>query len=88
MATAVQGELITTGTTAATVLTLTDVDTNEAKDFFIKVVSGSIKFGVDAIATNANAFASTDTIPPIRCYNGHLYFKGGAADTFYVTASA
>jgi hypothetical protein len=86
--TGVQGETITTGSTAATVIALTDVDYNEPKDFFIKVVSGSIKFGVDSIATNATAFASTDTIPPIRCFNGHLYFKGGATDTFYVTASA
>lgn len=86
--TGVQAELLTTGTTNATALTLSDVDVNEVKDFFCHVVSGTIKFGVDAIATNANGFTSTDTIPPIRCFNGHLYFKGGAADTFYVTASA
>lgn len=86
--TGAQGETLTTGTTAATVITLTDVDLNEPKDFFCKVISGTIKFGVDSIAANATGFTSTDTIPPIRCFNGHLYFKGGASDTFYVTASA
>lgn len=87
--TGVQGETLSAGTTNATVVTLTDVDTNEPKDFFIKVISGTIKFGVDSIASGATAFASTDTVLPYRCYNGHLYVKQTSnGDSFYLTASA
>ncbi|HUQ67171.1 MAG TPA: hypothetical protein VM101_13500 [Flavitalea sp.] len=85
---AVQGELITSGSTNTTQLVLTDVDKNERKAFFMKVVSGTVKFGVNDAIAAANGWTSSDTIPPISCFNGELYFDAtGASDTFVVTAT-
>jgi hypothetical protein len=85
---AVQGELITAGSTDETVLVLTDIDKNERKVFFLKVISGTVKFGVNDVHANAKGWTSSDTIPPISCFNGELYFDAAsAADTFVVTAT-
>lgn len=86
---AVQGALITAGSTDATVIVLTDIDYNEKKNFFPKVISGTIKFGTSAVNAAANhGFTSSDVIPPISCKNGELYFDASnAADTFVLTAT-
>jgi hypothetical protein len=85
---AVQNETVTAGSTNETVLVLTDVDQNERKAFFPKVLSGTVKFGIGDIVTNAKGWASTDTIPPMSCKNGELYFlAANAADTFVVSAT-
>lgn len=85
---AVQGELITAGSTNPTQLVLTDVSGNEKKSFFIKVVSGTVKFGVGQVIAAAHGWGSSDTVLPIECYNGELHFDANnAADTFVVTAT-
>lgn len=85
---AVQGELITAGSTDETVIVLTDVDKNEIKNFFPKVVSGTVKFGVGDVPAAAHGWTSSDTIPPFSCKNGELYFDAAAdTDTFVLTAT-
>jgi hypothetical protein len=81
---AVVGELVTTGSTNDTALTLTNVQSNEPVEHMILVKSGTIKFGIDSVIANANGYTSDEKLI-IRCVNGHLHFKGGAADTFVVT---
>lgn len=86
----VQGELITAGAGFATAekITLTDIDLNESKAFYVKVVSGTVKLGVGEVTANAHGWTSADTVPPITCKNGNLYFTAASAlDTFVVTAS-
>lgn len=84
------GSLFTAGSTNATVIVLTDVDYNEKKRWFIKVVSGTIKFGIGSEAAAANhGFTSSDVVPIFECRNGELYFDANnAADTFVITAAA
>jgi hypothetical protein len=85
---AVQGEIITSGSTNVTQLVLTDVDKNEKKRFYIKVVSGTVKFGVGNVIAAAHGWTSSDVVTPFDCFNGELYFDAaGAADTFVVTAT-
>jgi hypothetical protein len=85
---AVQHELIVSGSTNVTQLILTDVDKNERKNFFIKVVSGTVKFGLGDVIAASNGWTSSDTVPPIRCFNSELYFDAASAlDTFVVTAA-
>ena len=85
---AVQGELITSGSTNATAIVLTDVDKNEQKVFYPKVVSGTVKFGKDEVTANAHGWTSSDVIPPFYCANGSLYFQAAAdTDTFVLTAT-
>lgn len=85
---AVQGEVITSGSTNVTQLVLTDVDRNESKSFFIKVITGTVKFGVGDVIAAAKGWTSSDTIPPFTCLNGRLYFDAAAdTDTFVVTAA-
>lgn len=83
---AVQGELITGLTAgAATQIILTDVDRNEKKSFYLTVVSGTVKYGVNGV--HANAHGWTAEASPISCLNGELYVKAAAAtDTFVITA--
>lgn len=83
---AVQGELIT-GLTAdtATQIILTDVDQNEGKSFFLTVVSGTVKYGRNAVHENAHGW--TGEASPISCKNGELYVEAAAdTDTFVITA--
>jgi hypothetical protein len=84
-----QGSLLTAGSTDATVIVLTDVDYNEKKNFFVKVVSGTIKLGIGAEAAAANhGWTSSDVVLPFSCKNGELYFDAASAlDTFVVTAT-
>jgi hypothetical protein len=84
-----QGSLFTAGSTDATSIVLTDVDYNEKKNFFVKVVSGTVKFGTTAALASANhGFTSSDVIPPFHCFNGELHFDAASgADTFVVTAT-
>lgn len=85
-----QGALITSGSTNATQIVLTDVDHNEKKNFWIKIVSGTVKFGTSAALAAANhGWGSTDTVLPFSCMNGELYFDAASdADTFVITATA
>lgn len=85
---AVQGETITSGSTNVTQIILTDVDRNERKNFFIKVISGTVKFGTSDVIAAAQGWTSTDTILPFSCFNGELYFDAASAlDTFVITAT-
>jgi len=92
---AVNLEVVTAGGTSATNIVITDaVSTQFAKraganisivTFFIKVLSGTIQFGVGAIDADAKGWTSSDTIPPITCGKNELYFKAASgADTFTV----
>lgn len=85
----VQGQLLSAGSTSPTVIVLTDVDYNEKKRWFAKVVSGTIKFGVGSSAASGNhGFTSSDVIPPFDCRNGELYcVQASGADTFVITAT-
>lgn len=87
-----QGQLVTTGSTDTTQILITDLIVDGAKrNFFIKVVSGTIKFSVDTVPVPAtqNGYTSADTVPPFECYNGHLYFLAASgADTFVITATS
>lgn len=76
---------VTTGSTSATRLVLTDVTMNEPVTFTLEVTSGTIQFGVGAIDASAYANAS-GAKRLITCKNGDLYFKGaGASDKFVVS---
>lgn len=86
---AVQGESIVAGSTDETALVLTDVDKNERKAFYPKVVSGTVKFGVNDVPASAVGYTSSDVVPPFHCFNGELYFDAASAlDTFTVGVSA
>lgn len=82
-------QLFTAGSTDPTVIVLTDVDYNEYKRWFPKVISGTIKFGIGSDAASANhGFTSSDVIPPFNCKNGELYFDAASAlDTFVISAT-
>ncbi len=87
---AVQHEVITAGAGFATAeeLVLTDVDQNERKAFFLRVLTGTIKVGVNDVTANAHGWTSSDTVPPISCKNGELQFTAAAStDTFILSAS-
>jgi hypothetical protein len=85
----VQGELIAAGSTDETVLVLTDVDKNEKKSFYPKVISGTVKFGVNDVPASAVGYTSADVVPPFHCFNGELYFDAASTlDTFTLGVSA
>jgi hypothetical protein len=87
-----QFESIELGTTDPVVINCTD-DEGFTSDglgglyvWFLVVVSGSIKFGIDSIHANAPAFAEGEYISPVTARNGRLVAKGNAStDTFYFT---
>ena len=85
---AVQGQLIT-GLTAdtATVITLTDINTTiEERAFYMKVISGTVKYGRHGVHASAHGWTSAADAPPILCKNGELYVSAAdAGDTFVVT---
>ncbi len=95
---AVTHSTVTAGTTNATNLIITDAISYPGEQsvsgslqgkrlavFFIKIVSGTVQFGIGAIDANSKAWASTDTIPPLTCPIDQLYFKAASgADTFVV----
>lgn len=85
----VQGQPLSAAATTATQIVLTDIDFHENKNWFPKVISGTIKFGVGAAAAAANhGFTSSDVIPPFSCRNGELYCDQAAdADTFVITCT-
>jgi hypothetical protein len=80
------GELITCDATDQGVTLNPPVNGNVT--FFIKVVSGSVKVGVNAVPATAYPFATTDTVPPITCLNGQLHVKSTAnTDTIVITVA-
>ncbi len=94
---AVNLEVVTSGGTAATNIVITDAVSNQfAKragasislvTFFIKVLTGTVQFGVGAIDADAKGWTSSDTIPPITCGKNELYFKAASgADTFVISS--
>jgi hypothetical protein len=84
----VQGQLITAGSTNATALSFTDLDNTGAKTFFIKVVSGTVEFGIGGVHADAHGWTTDDVVPPFHCFDNNLYFKAASSnDTFVVTAT-
>jgi hypothetical protein len=81
-----QFEEVTLGTTSEVTITVINAGTTKrAVNHYVKVISGSVKFGKDAVPTNATAFTSADVVPPIKCVPGELKAKGGASDKILVT---
>lgn len=89
------GELKVAGSVNATPVVLTD--SADVPGVFgdpvvhrIKVISGSIKFGVAGIHAGAKVWIPADTDNEslkITCKNGDLYFQANSAlDTFVITA--
>jgi hypothetical protein len=84
---AVQHEEITAGSMDATALTMTDAGpvSNEVVHY-IRVTSGTIKFGKGSVHATAVGYVPGDTVPPTECRPGQLYFKASnGADKFTVT---
>lgn len=84
------GELITSGTTDAQSINVTNINPgkNEAIDHVIKVVSGTWKFGVGSIPSTAHEYTTTEgnNVAIIHCYPGHLYAQAAAdTDTLVIT---
>jgi hypothetical protein len=84
------GELVEAGSTNATQLITTNsegtVKSSSYQTHFVKVVSGTVKLGVNGVHADAHGWTSSDVIPPITCLNGELYFMAAAnTDTFVVT---
>ena len=82
--------LVTAGSTKETQLVTTNKDGNikssSYQTHFVKVVSGTVKFGVNGVHADAHGWTSSDVVPPITCLNGELYFKAASAlDTFVVS---
>ncbi len=84
-----QGQLLSAGNTTSTQVVLTDLLNKPGQyNFFIKVVSGTIKFGVGGADSNQHGWTSSDTVVPIVCENGDLYvLQGTNGDTFVIGAS-
>lgn len=84
---AVNGELVTAGTTNPTPLMITDATKNEPIDYYITVVTGTLKVGIGSVHANAYPYPAGGKIP-IRCFNGQLHFVAGSgADTFVTTTA-
>lgn len=96
---AVTHQTITAGTANATNIVITDIIGTmmeransqgtlvpvRAAVFFIKVISGTVQFGVGSIDANAKGWTSSDVIPPLTCGLTELYFKAsGGSDTFVI----
>jgi hypothetical protein len=85
------GELASTGTTADTAITITNtagVALAGHLDFFLKVVSGTVKIGIGSIPTTAQGWTSSDVVLPVTCYNGKLHLKQAAnGDTWTLSAA-
>lgn len=83
-----QGALMTAGSTDATQIVVTDADYNEIRNWHITVISGTVKFGIGAVAAAAgHGWAAGATVCPFRCKNGELYFDAASAlDTFVVSS--
>ena len=83
---ALTGEVITSGSTNATNIIITDKPyESHFHTFFIKVITGTVQFGIGSIDADAKGWTSSDTIPPIVCAKDQLYFKAAAnTDTFVI----
>jgi len=86
--TGVQGELLTTGTTAETAIVISDAPSQEGPVMFmIEVISGSVKFGIGSIASGAYANpAASKRI--YTCLPNQLRCKqASSGDTFVITCA-
>ena len=83
---ALTGEVITAGSTDVTNIIITDKPyESHFHTFFIKVLTGTVKFGIGGIDADAKGWTSTDTIPPLTCAKNDLYFDAASAlDTFVI----
>jgi hypothetical protein len=85
----VQLELKTVGSTDPTAIRFTDVF-GDAITVYLKVETGTIKFGTNAAnAALSKAFTSEDIIPPIQGTNGSIYcIATNTTDVFYASVTA
>jgi len=84
------GELVTSGTTDAISLNVTNINSgfNSPIDHIVKVVSGTWKFGIGSIPGTAHQYTTTEgnNIAIIHCYPGQLYGQAAAdTDTLVIT---
>jgi hypothetical protein len=85
---AVNHELITAGSTTDTAINITDGPGSGYVTYFPKVVTGTVKFGINSVHANAHGYTSSDVIPPCTCPAGTFRFKAAAnTDTFVVTTA-
>lgn len=86
------GQTAQAGSTSDTAITVTDTDGNSVSDgyvtYFIRVITGTLKFGVGSVHADAYGWGAGEDVHPITCFNGNLYFKAAAStDTFVVTTA-
>ena len=90
------GDLSSTGTTAITALDVLD-DAGTKSDphktanvitHIIKVISGTVKFGVGGVRSSAYGYTSADNATMISCRKGNLYCKQASnGDTFVINTA-
>jgi len=82
----VSGALVTAGSTDVTQLLVTDKPRQaETLTFLIKIVSGTVKFGIGDVTASAHGWTSTDGNIIFECKYNELYFDAAnGADTFVV----
>jgi hypothetical protein len=82
----VSGALVTAGSTDVTQLLVTDKPRqSEILTFYIKIVSGTVKFGIGTVSGSAHGWTSTDGNIVFECKHDELYFDAASAvDTFVV----
>lgn len=86
------GQVAEAGSTNDTAIVATNSDGKSVGDgyltFFIRVITGTIKFGVGSVHADAYGWAAGEDVHPITCINGELYFKAASAtDTFVITTA-
>lgn len=83
-----QFQLVEAGSTSEQLVTVSDVISDGPQTFFIRVVTGSIKFGIETVHAAANAYGPNEDLPPVACNNGQLAIKANATtDTFVLSAA-
>lgn len=81
------GQLVTTGSTSAVKILITDLTENPGDvEHMIQVVAGTIKFGRNAVGADQHGFTSADGSFIMTMPNGELFAQCAAdTDTFRIT---
>lgn len=80
------GQVVTAGGTSATDLVVTDKPfQSQTLTFFIKVLTGTVKFGIGGVDAAAYGYTSADGNIIFECGRHELFFQAASgADTFVV----
>lgn len=83
-----QGQKASTGTTTATQINITDLIGPGPYDFFVKVITGTVKVGIGTVPSTQHGWTSSDVVVPISGENGNLYVLQAANGDEFVIGAA